>query len=466
MGDGAFSGGTSPSPPYSPRLLAVLKRLDQLVDWERQRRSGPVGASRAMRVNCEPARELLIRLNSPHLHFKPVHITGSKGKGSVAILLAAALSHPPFTHLPNSAGSLVGTYSSPHVERINERIRLNNTPIADHALANALSLTLDARMREPQISESTWFDVMSAAAMLAFHQANVAHAVVEVGMGGRLDSTNVLDAPVSVITNIHNEHADIIGPTLEDIAYEKAGIISADASVIVGMSNCHSLGPIFKSEASKHSPPARIEFCPPLPQEPLFRTNLRTARVALRAIARQQCITVDVNAHLSERFARMALSQLPARQEMFTVYDEISESSVHVMLDGAHIPASVSSILAESPWHRPVVVLAVGTGKDLDGIGQAVVEHACHVVVTEIGSQNRYAPASATAQAVDKAGSSSFEIVCDADDALLRAVRVGSELRTGVVILGSLHLAGRLRPLLREKPGLCRDACKEAMAKT
>lgn len=401
-----------------------------------------------MRVDKKPSHDLLQRLSFSSAQIRSVHITGSKGKGTVAALIAAALQHPPF-HSANDGP--VAVYSSPHVERITERVRFDGVPIADDAFASSLNAALAARNQAPQLSSATWFDVMTACAMDSFRQAGASRAVVEVGMGGRLDSTNVLNAPVSVITNVMHEHADIIGPTLRDIAIEKAGIIAPGAQVILGLPKSHPLSQVFRSEAERHDPNAFIIHCPPLPGEKLLRSNLRLAREGLRAIARSEGLPIrDIENILSEQHAKSVLSTLPGRQEMFSVMHESTGRKVSVLLDGAHVPSSVATVLDESPWPRPVVVLGLSARKDVDGICNVIASRARHVIATSVGDDEFYMPASQTARSARFAGALVCEAVSDFNDAMYRAIHAAVKSRTGIVVLGSLHLAGRVRPLLRQ----------------
>lgn len=412
-------------------------------------RKGPPGSACLMRVNKKPSVDLLHRLKVSPTLFRSVHITGSKGKGTVAALIAAALQHPPF-HSPSDGP--VGTYSSPHVERITERVRLDGAPIAEHAFAHSLDAALNARSCHPELSSATWFDVMTACAMDCFRKANVSRAVVEVGMGGRLDSTNVLNAPVSIVTNVMLEHAEIIGPTIRDIAHEKAGIIAPGAHVVLGLSESHPLSEIFRSEAERYeSSKPSITYCPPLPGERLFTTNLRLAREGLCAVARSEGLSgVDSQSLLSDEYAKRVLERLPGRQEPFTVIHEPTGRKVGVVLDGAHVPYSVEAVLAESPWPRPVVVLGLSAHKDVDGICDAVASHARHVIATSVGDDEFYLPASVTARSVRFSGALVCETIPDFRDAIERAVHAAAKSYTGILVVGSLHLAGRVRPLLRQ----------------
>lgn len=424
---------------YSPKLRQVIRRLDALVDWEK---STPPELKRLTRMSSGPAKELLHRLKNPQTHLSAVHITGSKGKGSVAALVTAALKRAPFTITP------VGTFASPHVEKMTERVRFDAKEIPDDLLADSLNAAFDARESHPVVLAATWFDVLTASALFAFHRANVQWAVVEVGMGGRLDSTNVLNAPVSVITNIHLEHAHIIGPTIQDIAYEKAGIIAPGASVVCGLSPNDPLAAIFVDEAKSVTPPATIQFCPPQGGS-LFEHNLAMARMAVGSVAHIEG-RHDLSGEqlLPHSIAQDALASLPARQEMFSVV--YNGHSVEVLLDGGHVPESVAQVLSERKGAKqPVIVLGVGREKDVDRICEIILQEATHVFATATDTHSKYLPPESLSKALRGAGGSNVVTIQDPDAAVREAIELANTLETQVVVIGSLHLAGRVRPLLR-----------------
>ncbi|KAI0565101.1 Mur ligase [Gracilaria domingensis] len=427
---------------HSSELGKLLHRLENLVDWETRRRKSRDG-ERLMRVSAVPAQKLLGRIGNPQNSFNAVHISGSKGKGSAATLIAAGLRNAPFVDAP------VGTYTSPHVEEVNERIRVNGVPIGDELLKRSLEEVLDARERPPLIQEATWFDVISATGLLSFHYSKVKWAAVEVGIGGRLDSTNVLSAPVSVITNIQLEHADIIGPALENIAYEKAGIIAPSSHCICGLSEDHELAHVFTAEASRVSPPATVHFCPHAPSWSLLDRNLQLARKALEQVA-----LLEGSPHLSgelmlpRQLAISALAQLPARAERFQI--ACGGSMVSVILDGAHTKESVGQLLLEAHNERkPVVVLGLGEEKNRDAICKVVASKAAKVFATSAGQSEKYVSSAELGRSLQKANVSST-VVDVAEEALHEAIQEASAKRTTLVVIGSFYLAGRLRPRLRE----------------
>jgi dihydrofolate synthase/folylpolyglutamate synthase len=166
-----------------------------------------------------PAR-LLRMLGDPHRAFPAIHVAGTKGKGSVAAICASAL---------RAAGLRTGFYTSPHLQSFNERIQLNGRPIEPEALAGLVDAI---RPVVDQIAEITTFEVITALAFLYFCRQEVDVAVVEVGLGGRLDATNVIQPLVSVITSLSLDHTYLLGETVEEIAAEKGGIIKAGVPVV------------------------------------------------------------------------------------------------------------------------------------------------------------------------------------------------------------------------------------------
>jgi dihydrofolate synthase/folylpolyglutamate synthase len=177
-----------------------------------------------VRLGLESIQELLVALGNPQEQVPIVHVAGSNGKGSVCAYLSAVLTE---------AGYRVGRYTSPHLVRWEERICINEQPIAAQDLETVLQQVITvSKSLDPS---PTQFEVFTAAAWLYFAQQKVDLAVIEVGLGGRLDATNVCDRPlVSIITSISREHWQRLGPTLADIAWEKAGILKHSGIAVIG----------------------------------------------------------------------------------------------------------------------------------------------------------------------------------------------------------------------------------------
>lgn len=189
--------------------------------------------------SLEKIREVLGAIGQPQTTYHSIHVTGTNGKGSTSRIISSLL----MAH-----GLRVGTYSSPHLAKINERIMVDLQPIDDSDLLNEL-YTLKL-LEEHSGKMLSWFELMTAAAFSHFDTVGVDVAVIEVGMGGTWDATNVIDGDVSVITNVSLDHVDILGPELSDIAREKSGIIKPGSSVIIGVEQ-EDLLPIFLSRESQ-----------------------------------------------------------------------------------------------------------------------------------------------------------------------------------------------------------------------
>ena len=210
-------------------LDEALEYLAGHVNLERDT-AAPAAARRLDRV-----RRLTELMGDPQTAYPVIHITGTNGKGSVARMVTALL---------GARGLNVGTYTSPHLERVNERLAWGGEPIADDDLAEVIGAIADI---EPLLdSPPTHFEILTAAAFRWFADIAVDVAVVEVGLGGRWDATNIADGQVAVVTNISLDHAETIGPALADIATEKVGIVKPGSIFVLAETN-PALLPIFEA---------------------------------------------------------------------------------------------------------------------------------------------------------------------------------------------------------------------------
>ncbi|MFH1101511.1 MAG: folylpolyglutamate synthase/dihydrofolate synthase family protein [Methanobacteriota archaeon] len=191
---------------------------------------------------------LLDRLGNPQKNFYVIHVTGTNGKGSVCLFLGSILQH---------AGYKVGVYLSPHLQRFTERIQVNTQEISPQELCRLVEQVKPV-VEEISLSGETptYFEIVTAMAFLSFSQQQVEYAVVEVGLGGRLDATNVVSPMVSVITTIALEHTDVLGDSLKSIAREKAGIIKQDTPVVTAAK--HTALEVIETIAKEHNAPLII----------------------------------------------------------------------------------------------------------------------------------------------------------------------------------------------------------------
>lgn len=386
-----------------------------------------------MRVSLEPIRDLCARLGSPERAFRAVHVTGSKGKGSTSALVEAAL---------RAAGLRTALYTSPHLERVQERLTIAGLEVGDEVLAVALERALEACAAAERdgsaAREATWFDVLTAAAFVAVAEDEVELAVVECGLGGRLDSTNVVHGPLAAVTNVYLEHTAVLGPTRLRIAAEKAGIVKPGATVVVG-----ALAPDDEAAAlveqvarERGARSVRIEHAP---EDPIELRNRRFAGAMLVELARAE-------PELAARAGGLRLepgneARLPGRGERRT------RGATRIVLDGAHVPESLALLLrdlARDPElaRPPVVVLGMGLEKDSRGLLKALVGRVDRVLCSSVG-EGPYRDAAELAALARELGLAA-QAVPDPAAALDEALRIAG---TGgwVLVTGSLHLVGALR---------------------
>jgi dihydrofolate synthase/folylpolyglutamate synthase len=211
----------------------ALAWLDSHQNMERM-----LADSRRVAPDLGRMRALVDVLGHPEASAPAIHVTGTNGKTSTARCV---------TSLLTSKGLRVGTFTSPHLEAINERIAADGEPISDNDLAEVLS---ELASIEPLLGDGvrlTWFEILTGAALLWFADRPVDVAVFEVGLGGRWDATNVVDADVAVVTNVGLDHVEFLGPTHADVAGEKAGIVKPGSTLVLGERDSE-LRPIFERE--------------------------------------------------------------------------------------------------------------------------------------------------------------------------------------------------------------------------
>ncbi|MEW6073545.1 MAG: cyanophycin synthetase [Planctomycetota bacterium] len=422
--------------PGETRLRAALERLDLLVDWERRDRAP--GGARLMRVDLRPAADLAARVGNPERAWRAVHVAGTKGKGSTAALVAEGL---------RRCGRAVGVYASPHVERIEERIRLDGRSIAGDPFARALEGALAAReaaVRERSSGAgATWFDVLTIAAFLAFRAARLEWVVVECGLGGRLDSTNVIVPELCIVTSIALEHTAILGSTRAAIAGEKAGIFKAGVPVVSGVGPA---GDEAADELSRRAAALGVTFRRVAAAEAgwVGERNAALAGAALEELGARvpslACAGRPAGAWLLDAPTRAA-ARLPGRLE------RTRRRGIPVVFDGAHVASSLEAVLGElaaEEAHRgpATVVLALGKDKDAAAMLKVLAGRADSVLCTTAGIGPYRAPAELAGLAREIGLPA--RAVGDPESAYnsaLAAARGGG----WVLVTGSLHLVGVLR---------------------
>jgi dihydrofolate synthase/folylpolyglutamate synthase len=413
------------------------------------------------RLGLEPIRALLARLALPEGEPAFVHVAGSKGKGSTALLAEAML---------RAAGRRVGTFTSPHLERWTERFRIDAREVAGHELAaavEALRPHVEALRAEDPARAPTFFDALTAAALWLFREAGVDAAVLEVGLGGRLDSTNAIRPRVACVTSIELEHTDRLGTTLGAIAGEKAGIVKPGVPVVVGAlppeahavveARAHAVGaPLARLGRELE---ARVLEATPEGQRVWLRDGDCEVTAWLPALGAHQA----GNAVLALACARRAAGLAAAAAEEAAVRGlaatglpgriEVLRRDPLVVVDAAHTAASARALadaLAALPRARLHLVLSVSAGKDLGAILDALLPLASELTATR-AEPARSLDAAAVAAAVRAASPGLPLRVVPNPHLALRAAAERLAPDDALCATGSVYLAGIARSVLRKR---------------
>ena len=367
-----------------------------------------------MRPGLDGVRALLAAVGDPHERLAAVHIAGTNGKGSTAAFVESAL---------RAAGTRTGLYTSPHLLRLTERIRVDGAEIDRHIAAD-----LGARVLAVG-GEFTFFEVVTVMAFLALAEAGVDVAVIEVGLGGRLDATNVLARPlVSIVTGIALDHTDVLGATLAAIAREKAGIFKPGVPAVFA-SDAAEARDVLVAEAARIGAPAQLlgrDFddagLPPLGLHgPHQRRNAALARQALRALP---SLLQPSETQLALGFARV---RWPGRLEQLTP---------NVLVDAAHNADGARALAAALPDAPFTLILGVVADKDAQGIVDALAPRAARVIVTAPPTPRALSPERLAALVPGAA------VAPD----LRAALALAGDTRT--VVAGSIFLIGEARRIL------------------
>ncbi len=418
-------------------LARAMARLDALTNWESRPRT-------TMRVGLEPMLDLAARLGEPQKSFRSIHVAGTKGKGSVSALIEAALVR---------AGLRVGRYASPHVERITERVSLEGRDIDEASLARALDRALDAyeaaRKAGTPAADATWFDLLTAAAFIIFAETRREWAVVEVGLGGRLDSTNIVMGEIAVVTNIGLEHTEILGKTRAAIAGEKVGILKPHAALITPLDADDEAGRVIQARADELG---SLVIRPPVgAAATIEETNVAVAGAALDQLGKLGVSApafgdAVVGAWLLDGGTRAA-ARLPGRMERFDI--NVGSGRLPVVLDGAHVPFNLEAVLrdlalAPDLARSCVAIVALAADKDANGFVSALGKRSSMIVFTDLpGSSRGRSPAELRALAASLGLASEAEP--DPKRALSRGMELAVKANAWLLVTGSLYLVGALR---------------------
>ena len=423
--------------------------LDSHIDLEKTARD------RVAAPTLDRVQELVEALGHPERDFPVLHITGTNGKGSVARMA---------TSLLGSAGVTCGTYTSPHLHEVNERIRRNGHPIEDSGLAEALSIV--ALAAGTTGVTPTWFEILTAAAFRHFSDEGVACAVVEVGMAGRWDATNVVDAAVAAVTSVEVDHVEYLGDDPVGIAEEKAGIVKPGCTLVLGEERPDRAAPFLSAGAARvlHRGPdfgcdadlvavgGRMVTLrtPEATYADLFLPVLGAHQADNAAVALTS-VEVLLGAPLAPEVVEIGFGslELPGRCE-------IAARHPMVVLDGAHngsgARALASTLAFDLAGIGPRVFVVGLLARDpewfLDGLGLDAAE-GDRLIACPIDSPRSVDPASIVAAA------ESVGVAADPEPDLGVALASARDMVGSgglVVVTGSLRLVGAARDLLHLPP--------------
>ncbi|WP_147126760.1 bifunctional folylpolyglutamate synthase/dihydrofolate synthase [Shimia ponticola] len=389
---------------------------------------------------------LLDRLGNPQNDLPPViHIAGTNGKGSTQAMIRAGL---------EGAGKRVHAYTSPHLVRFHERIRLSGELISEAYLTEVLDECYAANDGAP----ITYFEITTVAALLAFARTPADYTLLEVGLGGRLDATNVIDTPdLTIITPVDLDHQQFLGDTLGDIAGEKAGILKRGVAGIIGPQKDAAMD-VIEARAARVGAPlmahgqhwhvtteaGRLVFqdetglldlpLPALPG-PHQIQNAGAVLSALRSLrfGEAACEAAMTNAEWPARMQRMRsgkLADLAPNAELW--------------IDGGHNPAAgdaIAATLAGLPPRDTYVICGMLNTKDISGFLRPIADHAASLTALSIPGETATLPAETTAKAAEGVGIPS-RTAPDIRTALQSISEASPDAR--ILICGSLYFAGHV----------------------
>ena len=409
-----------------------------------------------IRLGKDRIKQLLFVLGHPENQIKTVHVAGTNGKGSVASIISAILAE---------AGLRVGKFTSPHLVRYNERIQINEQNIADEAFERILATVsefADDLVKKEACEQPTQFEILTAAAFHYFALQQVDYAVIEVGLGGLWDSTNLIKPLVSVITNIALDHTKVLGNTIEEIALQKAGIIKEKVPVVTGAEG-DALGPIRVMSAVKQAP--LYEYGRSFRGEEISSSidgqrfmlmagtnyaseyeiqlpgahqiaNASLAIVAAKIVSKQDPRITEEHLHLGA-----AHTKWPGRLEKIGTAPD-------VILDGAHNPNGAEALRGALdkfyPDRKRAFVFGMMGDKSVDEVIRILFRPSDTVFTVRADDGPRAAEA---ANLAGRVGSNATPV-----DDISRAYRLACEAagREGLVcVCGSLYLVGTFKATVK-----------------
>jgi dihydrofolate synthase/folylpolyglutamate synthase len=409
-----------------------------------------------IKLGLENIATLCAALGDPQNRFLSIHVAGTNGKGSVSAMLAEVL---------RAQGFRTGLYTSPHLARVEERVRVDGAsipPLRFRGLLERLKATIDGLMAEEELAyHPTYFEVLTALAFLEFAEAKVGVAVLEVGMGGRFDATNIVRPLVSVITTIAKDHEKHLGSSLEKIALEKAGIIKPGVPVVCGVRGGVALRKIRRIAREREAPLIEVFGSGRTLEARLARRGYRfvyagargryafSPALAGRHQGQNAAVAIATAEVLSRTWKLLDKAKIikAVRETRWEGRLETVGRRPLVLLDGAHNVEGVEALavhVRETVGRPVVLVFAAMQDKDIRSMTRLLFPLCSTVILTRVPYKRSATPEDLAAVAPPFQG----RVLLEPDTR--KAVRLAlaeSRGRTPVVIAGSLFLIGEVKRL-------------------
>lgn len=391
------------------------------------------------KMGLENTFKLAELAGSPQRQLRFIHVAGTNGKGSTCAMLES---------ICRSAGLKTGLFTSPHLVSFGERIQVNRRLIAPSVLASLVEelQPLIAGIKEP--GHPTFFEVVTVLSLLYFARLKCDVVVWETGLGGRLDSTNIVTPLASVITNIDYDHQKWLGETLGSIAHEKAGIIKQGVPVVTGTENPEALSVIVERASSLNSPLTIVN------RSAAQAPPLDTLRLPL--VGEHQKLNAALAIAVLKQIREFTINEGQIRTGLQTVswpgrMQSLTHNGRRILLDGAHNPAGAASLAAALktfyPARRLTLILGILSDKDLFSVCESLAPLASRILLVPVHS-DRTADPRLLEDVCKRANLSAFTASCSSAGEAL-SLAAADEL---VVVTGSLYLVGEVMELLQIDP--------------
>lgn len=448
----------SPIEEY-PAYARAVNFLMSHTDYEKMR----VVRYNTTTFSLDRMRTLLKHLGNPHTKFKSAHVAGTKGKGSTCHMLAGML---------QSGGLKTGLYTSPHIIDMRERIRINGELVSHEELVELVK-RIEPVLKRMSADRPTFFEIFTAMAFCYFADHKVDIAVIETGMGGRLDSTNVITPEVCAITSISKDHMSVLGNSLSKIAEEKAGIFKKDVPAVTCEQEGDVTGVLRRVAGNAKAPlhivgqdiefSFRFEITRPIGPHMRVCLTTETSRfehLAVPLMGQHQAVNCGLALAMLDKLKQRGLVfddskaieglsrvQIPGRLEVIS-------KQPHLIIDGAHNAASVQALFRGIGQHIPydsmVVIFGCNCDKDIDGMLEQISLGADKVIFT----RSRNNPKAADPQELSNLYTERYGKMAQVAESFAHAMEIAGRAISRedlITVTGSFYLIGEAKQYFMEK---------------